>query len=175
MIKQGFIICQQSGGAAIKQIMPRAEYVCSNLGADIPHLRFVSELVRVAKPGGTIIITAWCCRDLKPSEKSLQMWEKQLLDKISAVYCLPEWCSVSDYVKLLKSQPVVDIKSDDWTQYVLPFWPQALRKAFSWKGIVSLLRNGFNTVKATWAALWMIDGYNKGVIKFGIVACRKAK
>ncbi|KAM7277823.1 hypothetical protein ACFE04_004957 [Oxalis oulophora] len=137
--------------------------------------KFVSELVRVAKPGGTIIIAAWCCRDLKPSEKSLQTWEKQILDKISAVYCLPEWCSVSDYVKLLKSQPVVDIKSDDWTQYVLPFWPQALRKAFSWKGIVSLLRNGFNTVKATWAALWMIDGYNKGVIKFGIVACRKAK
>ncbi|KAE8729547.1 Intracellular protein transport protein USO1 isoform 1 [Hibiscus syriacus] len=64
---------------------------------------FVNELVRVAAPGGTIIIVTWCHRDLGPSEESLQPWEKNLLKRICDAYYLPEWCSVSDYVKLLQS------------------------------------------------------------------------
>ena len=34
--------------------------------------QFVSELARVAAPGGTIIIVTWCHRNLAPSKKSLK-------------------------------------------------------------------------------------------------------
>lgn len=67
------------------------------------HCQFVSELARVAAPGGRIIIVTWCHRDLSPSEESLKPEEKALLDKICSAYYLPDWCSTADYVKLLES------------------------------------------------------------------------
>lgn len=65
--------------------------------------QFVNELVRVAAPGGTIIIVTWSHRDLGPDEESLQPWEKKLLNRICDAYYLPAWCSTADYVKLLQS------------------------------------------------------------------------
>ena len=65
--------------------------------------QFVSELARVAAPGGTIIIVITCHRDLSPSEESLKPEEKALLDKICSAYYLPEWCSTADFVKILYS------------------------------------------------------------------------
>uniref|UniRef100_A0A2N9HXK5 Methyltransferase type 11 domain-containing protein n=1 Tax=Fagus sylvatica TaxID=28930 RepID=A0A2N9HXK5_FAGSY len=104
--------------------------------------KFVNELVRVAAPGGTIIIVTWCHRDLADSEESLQPWEKVLLDKICYSYYLPAWCSTADYVKLLQSLSLQDIKAEDWSLYVAPFWPAVLRSAVTWKGLTSLLRSG---------------------------------
>lgn len=63
----------------------------------------MNELIRVASPGGTIIIVTWCHRDLSPSENSLQPKEQELLKKICDAYYLPAWCSTADYVKLLES------------------------------------------------------------------------
>lgn len=65
--------------------------------------QFVSELARVAAPGGRIIIVTWCHRDLSPSEGSLQPWEEELLNKICKAYYLQTWCSTADYVQLLQS------------------------------------------------------------------------
>ncbi|KAH1091959.1 hypothetical protein J1N35_019216 [Gossypium stocksii] len=65
--------------------------------------KFVKELVRVAAPGGTIIVVTWCHRDLGPSAESLQPWEQKLLNRICDAYYLPQWCSTSDYVKLFQS------------------------------------------------------------------------
>ncbi|GER28704.1 gamma-tocopherol methyltransferase [Striga asiatica] len=102
--------------------------------------KFVNELARVAAPGGRIIIVTWCHRDLSPGE-SLRTDEQDLLNKICGAYYLPEWCSTADYVKLLKSLSMEDIKSADWSEYVAPFWPAVIKSALTWKGITSLLRS----------------------------------
>ncbi|KAK4799269.1 hypothetical protein SAY86_024634 [Trapa natans] len=145
-------------------------------GEHMPNkLKFVNELVRVAAPGGTIIIVTWCHRDLAEGEDSLQPWEKGLLDKICKAYFLPSWCSAADYVKLLQSLSLDDIRTADWTQYVAPFWPAVLQSAFTWKGLTSLLRSGFKTIKGALVMPLMIEGFKKGVIKFSIITCRKPK
>ncbi|GJT66253.1 gamma-tocopherol methyltransferase [Tanacetum coccineum] len=105
-------------------------------------LKFVSELVRVAAPGATIIIVTWCHRDLSPDEKSLRPEEEKILNKICSSFYLPAWCSAADYVKLLESLSLQDIKSADWSGNVAPFWPAVIKTALSWKGITSLLRSG---------------------------------
>ncbi|KAM7262188.1 hypothetical protein ACFE04_021265 [Oxalis oulophora] len=130
--------------------------------------QFISELVRVAAPGATIIVAAWCHRDLPPSEQSLKPSEKQHLDKIRTNFHLAEWCSVADYVKLLKSHLVENVKSDDWSKYVTPFWAQATHAALSCND------KGFPDDGLA-AMGWMNEGYEKDIIKFGIVTCRKAK
>ncbi|KAL4324711.1 hypothetical protein GQ457_11G014440 [Hibiscus cannabinus] len=135
--------------------------------------KFVNELVRVAAPGGTIIIVTWCHRDLGPSEESLQPWEKDLLKRICDAYYLPDWCSTSDYVKLFQSLSFQEIKTDDWSEHVAPFWPAVIRSAMTWKGFTSLLGSGLKTIKGALVMPLMIQGYQKGVIKFSIITCRK--
>lgn len=35
-----------------------------------------------------------------------------------------------------------DIKAEDWTEHVAPFWPAVIRSALTWKGLTSLLASG---------------------------------
>jgi len=133
----------------------------------------VSELVRVAAPGATIIIVTWCHRDLSPSEESLRPEEKQLLDKICDAFYLPAWCSTADYIKFLQSLSLQDIKSADWSENVAPFWPAVIGSALTWKGFTSLLRSGWKTIKGALVMPLMIQGFKKEVIKFSIITCRK--
>ncbi|KAG6434023.1 hypothetical protein SASPL_105643 [Salvia splendens] len=135
--------------------------------------KFVNELVRVAAPGGTIIIVTWCHRDLSPSEESLLPEEKNLLDRICRAFYLPEWCSTADYVSLLTSLSMEDVKSADWSDNVAPFWPAVIKSALTWKGITSLLTSGWKTIRGALVMPLMIQGYNKGLIKFAIITCRK--
>ncbi|CAK8569916.1 unnamed protein product [Lathyrus sativus] len=135
--------------------------------------KFVGELVRVAAPGGTIIIVTWCHRDLRPDEESLQPWEENLLKKICDSFYLPAWCSTAEYVKLLETMSLQDIKSADWSPFVAPFWPAVIRSALTWKGFTSILRSGLKTIKGALAMPLMIEGFRKGVIKFAIITCRK--
>ncbi|KAK4368800.1 hypothetical protein RND71_012592 [Anisodus tanguticus] len=102
--------------------------------------KFVGELARVAAPGGTVILVTWCHRDLSSSEESLLPEEKELLNKIYKAFYLPEWCSTADYVKLLQSNSLQDIKAADWSENVAPFWPAVIKSTLTWKGFTSALR-----------------------------------
>ncbi|CAM8973524.1 unnamed protein product [Rhodiola kirilowii] len=137
--------------------------------------KFVSELVRVAAPGATIIIVTCCHRDLAPGEISLKPDEKALLDKICKAFFLPDWCSATDYVNLLQSLNLQDIKSADWSANVAPFWPAVIRTALTWKGVTSLLRSGWKSIKGAMAVPLMIEGFDKGVIKYAIITCKKSE
>ncbi|XP_042504081.1 probable tocopherol O-methyltransferase, chloroplastic isoform X2 [Macadamia integrifolia] len=66
-----------------------------------------------------------------------------------------------------------DIKAADWSEYVAPFWPAVIRSALTWKGLTSLLRSGWKTIKGALAMPWMIEGYKKDLIKFAIITCQK--
>ncbi|KAM5559598.1 gamma-tocopherol methyltransferase, chloroplastic [Rosa sericea] len=135
--------------------------------------KFVDELVRVAAPGATIILVTWCHRDLGASEQSLQPDEKKLLDKICNAFYLPAWCSTADYLKLLESYSLEDIKAEDWSPYVAPFWPAVIRSALTFKGFFSLLRTGTKTIRGALAMPLMIQGFKKDLIKYSIITCRK--
>ncbi|XP_058181637.1 gamma-tocopherol methyltransferase, chloroplastic-like [Rhododendron vialii] len=162
---------------ALNQPFPDAQFdlVWSmESGEHMPHkAKFVNELARVAAPGGTIIIVTWCHRDLSPSEESLRPEEKALLQKICDAYYLPAWCSAADYVKILESLSLQDIKTADWSKNVAPFWPAVIRSALTWKGITSLLRSGWKTIRGALVMPLMIRGYKMGLIKFAIITCRK--
>ncbi|KAI3816197.1 hypothetical protein L1987_15888 [Smallanthus sonchifolius] len=136
-------------------------------------LKFVSELARVAAPGATIIIVTWCHRNLSPTEKSLRPEEEKLLNKICSSFYLPAWCSTADYVKLLESLSLQDIKTADWSGNVAPFWPAVIKTALSWKGITSLLRSGWKSIRGAMVMPLMIEGFKKDIIKFSIITCKK--
>ncbi|CAM6084985.1 unnamed protein product [Calypogeia fissa] len=135
--------------------------------------KFLTELARVTAPNGHILIVTWCHRDLQPGEKSLTAEEQELLDKICDAYYLPAWCSPSDYVKIAEGLNLKDIKSADWTEYVAPFWPAVILTALSPKGLIGLAKAGWTTLKGAFAMALMVQGYQRGLIKFALITAKK--
>ncbi|KAL3698310.1 hypothetical protein R1sor_012386 [Riccia sorocarpa] len=143
-------------------------------GEHMPDKRkFLQELMRVTAPNGRILIVTWCHRDLKPEELSLAADELELLDKICDSYYLPAWCSPSDYVEIAQSLGLKDVKSADWSEFVTPFWPAVMVSAMSFKGLAGLAKAGWTTIKGALAMGLMVQGYQKGLIKFALITARK--
>jgi len=136
--------------------------------------RFVEELFRVAMPGGRIIIVTWCHRDLEEGEEGLTRREEKLLAKINRAYYLPRWCSVNDYVEIIEGLGGVDVKREDWSYIIAPFWKAVIKSSLNVKSLVGLLKSGFSTQRGAYAMFLMLRGFNKGLIKFGLITCKKA-
>jgi tocopherol O-methyltransferase len=96
-------------------------------GEHMPDKRqFVSELTRVVKPGGRVIIVTWCHRDLEAGEEGLRPREERLLRTINRAFYLPRWCSVADYVGLARDFGLKGVRTDDWTDDIAQFWPAVI-------------------------------------------------
>ena len=137
--------------------------------------RFVEELTRVCKPGGTVLLVTWCHRDLAAQESELQGWEKSLLDLINAAYYLPAWCSVADYVDLFQQQGMEQLQREDWSEEVSPFWLEVIKTALQPEGMLGLLQAGPQTARGAAVMPLMSLGYQLGLIKFGLVSAVKPK
>lgn len=136
--------------------------------------QFVSELFRVACPGGRIIIVTWCHRDLEENETSLTKKEQKLLAKINRAYYLPPWCSVNDYITILKEEHnAVDVKREDWSYIIAPFWKAVIQSSLNLKSVWGLLKSGFQTQRGAYAMFLMLRGFHSGLIKFGLITCTK--
>ena len=133
-------------------------------------VKFVEELRRIVSPGGRIIIVTWCKRENNDSAMSDS--EQKLLNKICDAYFLPEWVSVSDYVKISTQLGLEDIRCDDWTDHVRPFWGGVIRSCFQPKNLWRVIRGGRITIKAALASFWMKRGIDSGVIRFVIVTAK---
>lgn len=143
-------------------------------GEHMPDKRqFVSELARVCKPGGRVIVVAWCHRDLAPGETALSDKEERLLARINRAYYLPRWCSAADYKQLSAEFGLVDVKTDDWTEAVRRFWPAVIFSALRPRNLLGLLRSGFSTLRGAIVMPLMIRGQKKGLIKFSLITMRK--
>uniref|UniRef100_A0A7S4AWA4 Methyltransferase type 11 domain-containing protein n=1 Tax=Pseudo-nitzschia australis TaxID=44445 RepID=A0A7S4AWA4_9STRA len=135
--------------------------------------KFVDELFRVATPGGRILIVTWCHRDLEDGETSLTKKEERILARINRAYYLPKWCSVKDYVDLLEAKGASNVRREDWSYIIAPFWKAVIKSSLNLKSVVGLMKSGFSTIRGAYAMLLMLRGFNLGVIKFGLITCTK--
>jgi tocopherol O-methyltransferase len=131
--------------------------------------QFVSELYRVTEKNGRVIIVTWCHRVLEEGEESLREEEERLLARINEAYFLPKWCSVARYKELFEEVGFKDIKTDDWSQEVSPFWGQVIRSALSVQGVMGLFRAGYGTLKGALVMPLMAKGLRDGTIKFVLI------
>jgi tocopherol O-methyltransferase len=135
--------------------------------------KFVGELARVCAPNGRILIVTWCHRNLKENETELKEDEQKLLKRICDAYYLPAWCSSDDYVKLMKAEGLKDIKTEDWSLEVRPFWRAVIKTALTWRGVLGLFKSGPETLRGALVMPLMTKGLKDGTIAFNLLTCVK--
>ena len=135
--------------------------------------KFVGELYRVLKPGGRVIIVTWCHRVLEESEASLSAYERLLLSLINKAYFLPDWVSIAQYEAIATGLGLEDIRKDDWSNEVAPFWTAVLKTAVTPNGIRGLLNSGAKTMRGAAVMPLMRLGFASGTIKFNLMTAVK--
>ncbi|KAJ7544095.1 hypothetical protein O6H91_09G064700 [Diphasiastrum complanatum] len=80
--------------------------------------QLMKELARVTAPGGQIVLTTLCKRDLLPHETSLSESEKENLENICDGLALAPWSPPSLYLKLAQEYGLQAIQSENWTKNV---------------------------------------------------------
>lgn len=129
--------------------------------------RFLQECYRILKPGGTFLMATWCHRsiDLLP----LTADEQNHLNDIYRVYCLPYVISLPQYEAIARSIGFTQIRTADWSQAVAPFWNIVIDSALTPTAIWGLLQSGWTTIQAALSLGLMQRGYDRGLVKFGLL------
>lgn len=135
--------------------------------------KFLQECYRVLKPGGTFLMATWCHRPITPATGELTADEKQHLAEIYRVYCLPYVISLPEYEAIAHRLTFQNIITADWSDAVEPFWDIVLDSAFEPKAIFGLLQSGWGTIEAALSLGLMSRGYQRGLIRFGLLCANK--
>ena len=133
--------------------------------------KFMQECYRVLKPGGKFIMVTWCHRTTENT--ALTIDEKQHLADIYRVYCLPYVISLPEYAEIARLLPLQNISTADWSKAVAPFWDVVIDSAFNFEALVGLIRSGWGTIQAALSLGLMSRGYDRGLIKFGLLCGTK--
>jgi tocopherol O-methyltransferase len=131
--------------------------------------QFLQECYRVLKPGGKLLFATWCHRPIHRGSRPLTDNEIKHLRQIYEVYCLPYVISLPEYKAIAQNIGFSVIKTADWSTAVAPFWDEVITSAFTPEAIFGLLASGWTTIRAALAMGLMRDGYQTGLIRFGLL------
>ena len=135
--------------------------------------QFLRECYRVLQPGGKLILATWCHRETNSFAGELTPDEIKHLKEIYRVYCLPYVISLSEYRAIALDCGWKNIKCDDWSMAVAPFWDMVIDSAISPKAIIGLFRAGWQTIQGALSLNLMRQGYSRGLIRFGLICATK--
>ncbi|MBK1986374.1 methyltransferase domain-containing protein [Sphaerospermopsis aphanizomenoides BCCUSP55] len=133
--------------------------------------QFLQECYRVLKPGGTLIMVTWCHRPTNISPLTAD--EQKHLQDIYRVYCLPYVISLPEYEAIAHQLPLNHIRTADWSTAVAPFWNVVIDSAFTPQAFFGLLFSGWSTIQGALSLGLMRRGYERGLIRFGLLCGKK--
>lgn len=143
-------------------------------GEHMPDKRkFLQECYRVLKPGGTFIMATWCHRPLAGKAGQLTDDERKHLAEIYRVYALPYVISLPEYESMADKISFQNIRTADWSTAVAPFWDVVIDSAFTPSAIFGLIMSGWGTIEAALSLGLMSRGYQRGLVKFGLLCATK--
>jgi tocopherol O-methyltransferase len=135
--------------------------------------KFLQECYRVLQPGGKLLMATWCHRPTNSLAGELTADEQKHLQEIYRVYCLPYVISLPEYEAIALDCGLQNIHTDDWSMAVAPFWDVVIDSAFTPQAIVGLLGSGWQTIEAALSLSLMSRGYERGLIRFGLLVAEK--
>ena len=92
---------------------------------------FAKELMRVLKPGGTLVVADWNQRDDR--RVPLNGWERPVMKQLLDQWSHPAFSSIEGFAELLEATGLVQgqVATADWTEQTLPSWIDSI-----WQGII---------------------------------------
>lgn len=126
-------------------------------------MHFVSECARVLKPGGKMLMLAWCIRE---PTTTFKLSERFAIRRIMEEYCLPRLAPPSEYVTEMVRSGLRDVQVDDWTKRAAPFWGEVVRSAlFNPKGWQMLWKFGWPLIRSSLAMRHVIQAIRLGTFR----------
>ena len=135
--------------------------------------KFIQECYRVLKPNGTFIMATWCHRSTNSLAGELTPDEKRHLKEIYRVYCLPYVISLPEYEAIARDCGFLNLRADDWSLAVAPFWNLVINSAITPEAIIGLLGTPWQTIEAALSLSLMSNGYQRGLIRFAVLTGSK--
>lgn len=136
-------------------------------------VKFLQECYRVLKPGGKFLMATWCHRTVRLPYGYLTPDELKHLAEIYRVYCLPYTISIPEYEKIARDVSFQNIQTDDWSTAVAPFWNVVIDSAFNPAAILGLIFSGWTTIQGALSLSLMSGGYERGLIRYGVLRASK--
>ncbi len=130
---------------------------------------FLKECYRLLKPGGIFLMATWCHRDTDNLAGPLTNNEKLHLDWLYQLYHLPYVVSLSDYGDIAANIGFTNLVTADWSQQVAFFWQDVANSALDPKVIAGIFQAGMETVRGAGAIALMTTGFNRGLIRYGLL------
>jgi tocopherol O-methyltransferase len=135
---------------------------------------FLAECHRQLKPEGVLLMATWCHRSTNSLAGPLTEDEQRHLDEIYQVYCLPYVISLPEYSAIATHLGFQHCRSADWSTAVAPFWNRVIESAFNVEAVTGLLAAGWPTVQGALALGLMQHGFERGLIRYGLLRGVKA-
>lgn len=130
--------------------------------------KYVEEMTRVLKPGGTLVIATWCQRDAPPA---LTPQETEELRFLYEEWSHPYFISIEEYGRLMSGTGAFEsVHEEDWAKYTIPAWRHSV-----WAGVWDpwpvVARPGLwvKTVRDIYCLERMHRAFAKGLMKYGML------
>lgn len=137
-------------------------------------VKFMQECYRVLQPGGKLIMVTWCHRPTDArSGGILTADEQKHLNEIYEVYHLPYTIALPEYEAIARNLNLNNIRTADWSTAVAPFWDVVIDSALNPAAILGLILSGWETIQAALSLGLMQRGYQRGLIRFGLLCGMK--
>jgi MPBQ/MSBQ methyltransferase len=138
---------------------------------------FATELMRVLKPGGVLVVADWNQRDDRT--RPLNFWEKPVMQQLLDQWSHPAFSSIEGFSELLEATGFVEgeVVTADWTAQTLPSWLDSI-----WQGVArpqGLVRFGISglikSLREVPTLLLMRLAFGTGLCRFGMFRALRAK
>ncbi|MEO0825845.1 MAG: methyltransferase domain-containing protein [Cyanobacteria bacterium J06635_15] len=135
--------------------------------------KFLQECYQLLKPGGTFLMATWCHRPTNTLAGVLTPDEQNHLQQIYDIYCLPYVISLLDYDAIARQVGFQSIRTADWSTAVAPFWNLVIDSAINLDAIAGIVKVGWPAIQGTFALQLMGQGFNRGLIRYGLLCGTK--
>jgi len=138
---------------------------------------FATELMRVLKPGGVLVVADWNQRDDR--RKPLNFWERPVMQQLLDQWSHPAFASIEGFAELLEETGFVEgeVTTADWTEPTLPSWIDSIWQGVARpQGLVQFGLAGFiKSLREVPTLLLMRLAFGTGLCRFGMFRALRAK
>lgn len=140
--------------------------------------KYVDEMVRVLKPGGTLVIACWCQRE-ETAARPFSADDKKQLQFLYDEWAHPFFISIQEFERLMKGTGAMDVvTTDDWTAQTLPSWHHSIYvgaadPSYVVKAVFFKPKAWVRTFRDIVTLLRMHTAFESGLMQYGMMTGKK--